>query len=114
MIKHALAVALLGIGIGFTGHAPAHAAPPLSGAAASSMRTDDAVVKVGVRCLGELPVVVIGVVFFQLLGDEEIDRHCDGRFDDNDHDRRTYNARDYRTYKDGGDAQPKDLKGSLR
>ncbi len=113
MIKHALAVALLGIGIGFTGHAPVHAAPPLSGVAASSMRANDNFVKVSGRCL-ELPPVVDTVgVFFQLLRDEEIDRHCYS-LDDDDHDRRTYDEREYRGYKDGGYAQPKDSKGTLR
>ena len=113
MIKDALAVALLGIGIGFTDHAPVHAAPPLSGVAASSMRVaDDTVVKVG--CLDEIPVVQGVVAFFQLLRDEEIDRTCDGRYAGDYHDRHTYYERNYPSYKDGGYAQPRDLKGAPR
>ncbi|MGB0086927.1 MAG: hypothetical protein WBP94_16335 [Rhodomicrobiaceae bacterium] len=113
MIKHALAVALLGIGIGFTDHASVHAAPPLAGVAASSMRVaDDTVVKVG--CLDEIPVVQGVVAFFQLLRDEEIDYHCDRHYDGDYYDRHTYDERKYPTYKDGGYAQPKDLKGAPR
>jgi hypothetical protein len=109
MIKHALAVALLGIGIGFTDHAPVHAAPPPSAVAASSIRmADDTVVKVG--CLDEVPVVANVVAFFDLLSDEEYD--CYGRFDGDHHDRRTYDERNYPTYKDGGYVEPKDLKGA--
>ena len=106
MIKHALAVALLGMGIGFTDHAPVHAAPPPSGVAASSIRmADDTVVKVG--CLDEVPVVANVVAFFELLRDEEFDHYC---LDGDHYDRRTYDERKYPTYKDGGYAQPKDLK----
>lgn len=112
MIRHALAVALLGIGIGFAGHAPVHAAPPLSGVAPSIRIADDTVVKVG--CLDEVPVVSGVVIFFQLLGDEEINRHCPGLFDRDDDDRHTYDDRKYPSYKDGGYAQPKDLKAPLR
>ena len=109
MIKHALAVALLGIGIGFTGHAPVHAAPPPSGVAASSIRmADDTLVKVG--CLDEVPVVSKFVVLFDILSDEEYE--CYKRSDADYYDRRTYDERKYPTYKDGGYAQPKDLKGA--
>ena len=108
MIKNALAVALLGIGIGLTGHAPVGAAPLPSGIAASSIRmADDTVVKVG--CLDEVPVVANVVAFFDLLSDEEYD--CYRRFDGDSYDRRTYDERKYPTHKDGGYAQPKDLKG---
>jgi hypothetical protein len=108
MIKHALAVALLGIGIGFTGHAPVRAAPLPSGIAASSIRmADDTVVKVG--CLDEVPVVANVVAFFELLSDEEY--KCHRHFDGDDYDRRTYDERKYPAYKDGGYAEPKDLKG---
>ena len=108
MIKHGLAVAFLGMGIGFTDHASVHAAPAPSGVAASSIRmADDAVVKVG--CLDEVPVVANVVAFFELLRDEEFDHYClDGDY----HDRRTYDERKYPTHKDGGYAQPKDLKGA--
>ena len=113
MIKHALAVALLGIGIGFIDHAPVHAAPPLSGVAAPSIRiADDSVVKVG--CLDEVPVVQGVVAFFQLLRDEEIDNHCPRLFDGDYYDRHTYDERKYPTHKDGGYAQPKDLKAPPR
>ena len=107
MIRHALAVALLGIGIGFTGHAPVHAAPPPSGVAGSSIRmADDTVVKVG--CLDEIPVVNKVVALFDILSDEEYE--CHKRSDADYYDRRTYDERKYPTYKDGGYAQPKDLK----
>ena len=110
MIKHALAVALLGIGIGFTDHAPVHAAPPPSGAAVSSIRmAEDTVVKVG-RCLDEIPVVNQAVALFDILSDEEYD--CYKRSDADTYDRRTYDERNYPTYKDGGYAEPKDLKGA--
>ena len=113
MIRHALAVALLGMGIGFAGHPPVYAAPPLSGVAPSSMRiADDSVVKVG--CLDEVPVVQSAVAFFQLLRDEEIDRHCPGLFHRDDYDRHTYDEREHPSYKDGGYAQPKDLKAPPR
>ncbi len=112
MIKDALAVALLGIGIGFTDQAPAHAAP-LSGVAVSSIRmADDTVVKVG--CLDEVPVVQGVIIFFQLLRDEEIDNHCPRLFGGDDYDRHADDERKYPTYKDGGYAQPKDLKAPLR
>jgi hypothetical protein len=115
MIKHALAVALLGIGIGVTGHAPVYAAPPLSGVAASSIRiADNTVVKVGGLCLDEVPVVQGVVAFVQLLRDEEIDRYCDRHYDGDDYDRHTYDDRKYPSYKDDGYAQPKDLKRALR
>ena len=108
MIKHALAVALLAIGIGFTDHAPVHAAPSLSGVAASPIRmADDTLVKVG--CLDEVPVVSSVVALFDILSDEEYD--CYRRFDGDSYDRRTYDERKYPTHKDGGYAQPKDLKG---
>jgi hypothetical protein len=110
MIKHALAVALMGIGIGFTGPAPVHAAPLPSGVAASSIRTaDDTVVKVG-RCLDEWPLVNNVVALFDILSDEEYDcyKHADG----DTYDRRTYDERKYPAYKDGEYAQPKDLKGA--
>ena len=111
MIKHALAVALLGIGIGCTGHAQVHAAPPPIGVAASSIRmADDTVVRVGGRCLDELPVVSQFVALFDILSDEEYE--CHKRSDADYHDRRTYDERNYPTYKDGGYAQPKDLKGA--
>ncbi len=111
MIKHALAVALLGIGIGFTDHAPVHAAPLPSGVAASSIRmADDTVVRVGGRCLDELPVVSKFVALFDILSDEEYE--CHKRSDADYYDRRTYDERNYPTYKDGGYAQPKDLKGA--
>ena len=110
MIKHALAVALLGIGIGFTVHVPVHAAPPLSGAAVSSIRTaDDTVVRVVGPCL-ELPIVLNIVAFIELLSDEEFDRHCTWRFDSDYDDRRTYDEGKHPAYKDGGDERPKDLK----
>ena len=110
MIKHALAVALLGIGIGFTGHPPVRSAPLPSGVAASSIRmADDTMVKVG--CLDEVPVVSNIVAFIDLLKDDEYD--CYGRSDREGYDRRTYDERKHPTYKDGGDAEPKDLK-SLR
>ena len=111
MIKHALAVALLGVGIGFTGHPPVLAAPLPSGVAASSVRmADDTVVKIlGARCLDELPVVSKIVALFDILSDEEYD--CYRRSASDDYDRRTYDERKYPTYKDGGYAQPKDLKG---
>jgi hypothetical protein len=114
MIKHALAVALLGLGIGCTAHVPADAAP-LSGAAVSSMRTADAaVIKAGFRCLDEVPVVQGFVAFFQLLRDEEIAYHCLDREDGRYYDRRAYDDRSYPGYKDGGYkdgyTRPKDLK----
>ena len=109
MTKHALAVALLGIGIGFTDHAPVHAAPPPSGIAASSIRmADDTVVKVG--CLDEILIVNQVVALFDILSDEEYE--CHKRSDADYHDRRTYDERNYPTYKDGGYAEPKDLKGA--
>jgi hypothetical protein len=112
MIKHALAVALLGTGIGFIDHAPVHAAPSLSGVAASSIRVaDETVVKVGGRCLEYPPVVVIAPVFFQLLADDEIDTHC-RRFDRDDDDAHAYDERHEPSYKD--DPRPEDHKGSLR
>ena len=107
MIKHALAVALLGIGIGFTGHPPVHAAPSSFGVAASSIRTaDDTMVKVG--CLDEVPIVSNVVAFFDLLSDEEY--NCYRRYDGDYYDRRTYDEHKDRTYKDSEYAQPKDLK----
>lgn len=120
MVKHALAVALLGIGIGFTDHAPVHAAPPLSGVAASSIRTaDETVVKVG--CPDEIPVVQGFVAFFQLLRDDEIDLSCKRGYNGDPYDRHTYDERKYPTYKDGGYvhkdsgyAPPKDLKAPPR
>lgn len=109
MIKHALAVALLGMGIGFTDHAPVHAAPPPSGVAASSIRmADDTVVKVG--CLDEILIVNQVVALFDILSDEEYE--CHKRSDADYHDQRTYDERKYPTYKDGGYAEPKDLKGA--
>ncbi len=69
---------------------------------------DDTVVNVG--CLDEVPVVSNVVAFFDLLSDEEYD--CYKRYDRDDYDRRTYDERKYPTYKDGGYAQPKDLKGA--
>jgi hypothetical protein len=63
MMKHALVIALLGLGIGLAGHAPATA---------------------GGRCF-ELPVVSNFVAFVELLSHEEFDRHCDGHFDDDSH-----------------------------
>jgi hypothetical protein len=109
MIKHALAVALLGMGIGFTGPAPVHAAPLPSGVAASSIRmADDTVVKIFGRCLDEVPLVSNVVAFFDLLSDEEYD--CYRRYERDDYDRRTYDERKYPTYKDGWHAQQQDLK----
>ena len=109
MIKHALAVALLGMGIGFIDRAPVHAAPSPSGIAASSIRmADDTVVKVG--CLDEIPIVNQVVALFDILSDEEYE--CHKRSDADYHDRRTYDERKYPTYKDGGYAEPKDLKGA--
>jgi hypothetical protein len=115
MIRHTLAVALLGIGIGFAGHAPVHAAPLPSGVAASSMRVaDEMVVTVGGRCW-ELPPVASNIyLFFALAADAEIDYHCDNRSDDDHYDRHTYDERKEPSYKDGGYAQPKDLKGAPR
>jgi len=107
MIKHAVAVAVLGMGIGFTEHASIHAAPAPSGVAASSIRmTDDTVVKVG--CLDEILIVNQVVALFDILSDEEY--KCHKRSDADYHDRRTYDEPQYPTYKDGGYAQPKDLK----
>lgn len=116
MIRHALAVALLGIGVAFAGHAPVQAAPLPSGAAVSSMRmADDTVVKAGSggNCL-ELPPVASNIyMFFALLGDAEIDYHCDDRTDDAHYDRRTYDERKDPGYKDG-ESHEKGSKGSLR
>lgn len=109
MIRHALAVTLLGIGIGFTDNAPVHAAPLPSGVAVSSMGlADTTVVKVGGRCLDELPVVANVVAFFELLSDEEYE--CYRRFDGDHYDWRTYDERKYPTYKDREHAPPKDKK----
>jgi hypothetical protein len=114
MIKHALAVALLGTAIGFIDHAPAHAAPSLSGVAASAIRTaDDTVLRVGGRCLEYPPVVVIAPVFWQLLNDEEIDTRCRRLFSDDD-DGHAYDERSGPSYKDDGSADPKDKKHQLR
>jgi hypothetical protein len=115
MIKHALAVALLGTGIGLIDHAPVHAAPSLSGVAASAIRTaDDTVIRVGGRCLEWPPAVVIAPVFWQLLTDDEIDTHCRRLYRDDD-DQQTYDERNGPSYKDDGSAQSKDPKGrSLR
>jgi hypothetical protein len=75
MIERALAIALLGFGIGFIGHAPAHAAPSSFGAASSSIRmADDTMVKAG--CLDAVPVVSNFVAFFELLRDEEFEHYC--------------------------------------
>ena len=107
MIKNALAVALLGIGIGLIGHAPVDAAPLPSGVATSSLRmADDSVVKVG--CLDEVPVVSGVVALFDILSDEEY--QCHRRSDREYHDRRTYDERNHPAYKDGGYAEPKDQK----
>jgi hypothetical protein len=108
MIKRAVALALLGLGIGFIDHAPAHAAPPSFGVVASSIRmADKTTVQVG--CLDEVPVVSNVVAFFELLRDEEFDNYC---LRGENHGRRAYDEHKYPTYRDGGDAQPKDLKGS--
>lgn len=119
MVKHALAVALLGIGIGFTDHAPVHAAPPLSGVAASSIRTaDETVVKVG--CPDEIPVVQGFVAFFQLLRDEDIDLSCKRARHGNPYEPYGYHDGKHPSYKDGGYvhkdeyAPPKDLKAQPR
>jgi hypothetical protein len=112
VIKHALAVAVLGVGIGVTGPALVHAAP-LSGLAAPSVKVaDDTVIKIAGPCL-ELPVVLNVVAFIELLADEEFDRHCNRRFD-GEYDERTYEERKYPTYKDGGYEQPEDLKARPR
>jgi hypothetical protein len=114
VIKHALAVAIVGMGFGFIGPAPVHAASPLSGVGASSINAaDNTVVKVAGPCL-ELPVVLNVVAFIELLADEEFDRHCNGRFDGGYEYQRTYEERKYPTYKDGGYEEPKDLKAMPR
>jgi hypothetical protein len=114
VIKHALTVTLLGLGVGFTDHAPVRAAPLLPGVATSSPRkADDTVVKVAGPCL-ELPVVVNIVAFLELLRDEEFDRHCDRRDDAYYDHRHTYHERAHPTYKDGGYEQPNDLKAPPR
>jgi hypothetical protein len=118
MIKHALAVALLGIGLGFLDQAPVHAAPPLSALAASpATMAGDTAVKVGLRCLDEVPVVQGVVAFFQLLRNDEIE-NCysprDGEYADRNTDvHPTYKDEDH-AHKDRGHAQPKDLKETPR
>lgn len=114
MIKQAIAVALMGTGLACL--APAHAAPALSGGAAASMRiADDTVVKVVGPCL-ELPVALNVTAFFELLMDEEMDRHCDDwRWDSRRHEERPrYEERGHPTYKDGGHEPPRDLKAEPR
>lgn len=113
MIKHVLTVTLLGLGVGFTEHAPVHAAPLSAVAASVTRMADDTVVKVAGPCL-ELPIVLNVVAFLELLRDEEFDRHCDRRLDAYHDDRPTYHGRAYRTYKDGGYEQPTDLKAPPR
>jgi hypothetical protein len=65
---------------------------------------------VNVGCLDEVPVVSNLVAFFDLLSDEEYD--CYRRSEGDHDDRRTYGERNYPGYKDGGYAEPKDLKGT--
>ena len=107
MLKNALAVALLSVGLGLAGHAPVDAAPLPSGVAASSARVaDDTLVKVG--CLDEVPVVSGLVALYDILSDDEYE--CHRRFHGDDRDWRTYDEPKHPNYKDGGYAEPKDQK----
>ncbi len=107
MIKQAVAVALLGAGLGLVGQMPAGAMPlPASSFAASpATQADHTLLKVGGRCF-ELPVVGAAVAFFELLRDEEFDRHCDRHFDGDSYYRHSYDERSDLSTKDTGYRRP--------
>jgi hypothetical protein len=78
-MRRAVAIALLGLGIGFAGSAPASAggksahdeALPLHPAPVEVLTPADSS-----RCWWDVPVIGAGVAFFELLRDEEVDYHC--------------------------------------
>jgi hypothetical protein len=83
MIKRALAIALLGLGMSFAGHVPASAAMPMAGVAVPlSTTAGDALTPVGYSaCWWDVPVIGAGVAFFELLRDTEYDYHCSRHFE---------------------------------
>jgi hypothetical protein len=96
MIKRALAIALTALGLSFVGQGPASAAivsvpsvaTPLSTTAGSSLTP----VLYNGACV-DLPVVGIGVAFFELLLDDEFDYHCTRHFNGRDYYRNGYGRR---------------------
>ena len=79
MMKRALAIALLGLGVSFAGNAPADAAGISAPGIAAPLTnvTGDAITRVG-GCPLDLPIVSGFVALFELLSHEEGDRHCYG------------------------------------
>jgi hypothetical protein len=90
MIKRALAIALTALGLSFAGQGPASAAMVfVPGATAGSTLTP---VLYNGACV-DLPVVGIGVAFFELLLDDEFDYHCTRHFNGRYYYRHSYDRR---------------------
>jgi hypothetical protein len=99
MTKGIFAVALLASGLLFTGHGPGNAAATsIPGMAAPLTKaTAEMVTPVRFRCVWDLPIISAGVAFFELLRDEEGDRHCTRwHFNGEHYYRRTYHGRSYK------------------
>ena len=78
-MKRAIAIALMGLGLNFTGQGVADAAATSMGGLAVPLveHTDSGVISVGSNaCWWDVPVVAPGVAFFELLRDDEIYPHC--------------------------------------
>lgn len=99
MMKRVLTVALLGWGLCFTGNGQANAAATsIPGMAAPLTKaTAETMTPARFRCLWDLPLISAGVAFFELLRDEEGDRHCSSlHFNGEHYYRRTYHRRSYK------------------
>ena len=95
MIKRALAIALTALGLSFAGQGSASAAMvSLPGAATLTATTGSTLTPVlyNGACL-DVPVVGIGVAFFELLLDDEFDYHCTRHFNGRDYYRHSYRNR---------------------
>lgn len=80
-MKRAIAIALMGLGLQLAGQAPAEAATITVSSTGGLMArpSDSMVTRVGGNaCWWDEPIIGAGVAFFELLRDEEADRHCDG------------------------------------
>ena len=75
-MKRAIVIALMGLGLNLAGQGPA-AAMSMAGLTAPLAHTDRSALPVGSRaCWWDKPVIGAGVAFFELLRDDEFDRHC--------------------------------------
>ena len=94
MMKRALAIALMGMGLSFAGaaaNAAAVSVPSLASMAAPAVTP----VLYNGACL-DLPVVGTFVAFFELLTDEEHEYHCTRHFDGDHYYKHTYEPREPR------------------